>query len=92
MLMTGPPWRGFLDPRRRGRFHAKLDTVNRLLIVLGGALILAGLAWPALRRLPLFRLPGDIVIDRPGLRLFFPLTTMLLLSALVSLIAWLLRR
>jgi hypothetical protein len=66
--------------------------VNRLLIVLGGALILAGLAWPALRRLPLFRLPGDIVIDRPGLRLFFPLTTMLLLSALVSLIAWLLRR
>ncbi|HYL03015.1 MAG TPA: DUF2905 domain-containing protein [Steroidobacteraceae bacterium] len=66
--------------------------MNRLLIVLGGALILAGLAWPALRRLPLFRLPGDIVIDRPGLRLFFPLTTMLLLSALVSLIAWLLRR
>ena len=66
--------------------------MNRLLIVLGGALLLAGLAWPALKRLPLLRLPGDIVIDRPGLRLFFPLTTMLLLSVVASLIAWLLRR
>jgi hypothetical protein len=30
--------------------------------------------------------------DRPGLKVFIPITTMLLLSALVSLVAWLLRR
>jgi hypothetical protein len=66
--------------------------MNRLLVLLGAALILAGLAWPVLKRLPLFRLPGDLVIDRPGLRFYFPLTTMLLLSAVISLIAWLLRR
>lgn len=66
--------------------------MNRLLIGLGAALILVGVTWPWLRGLPLFRLPGDIIIDRPGMRFFFPLTTMLLISALLSVIAWLLRR
>jgi Protein of unknown function (DUF2905) len=66
--------------------------VNRLLITLGASLILIGLGWSWIRRLPLFRLPGDIVIDRPGFRFFFPVTTMLLLSALISLIAWVMRR
>lgn len=66
--------------------------MNRLLVILGSLLILAGLAWPVLRRVPLFRLPGDIVIERPGFKFFFPLTTMLLVSAALSLLAWLLRR
>jgi hypothetical protein len=54
--------------------------------------VLAGLAWPWLRRLPLGRLPGDIVVDRPGVRFFLPLTTMILVSLLLSLVLWLLRR
>jgi hypothetical protein len=66
--------------------------MSRLLILLGTALILAGLSWQWLRRLPLFRLPGDVVIDRPGFKFFFPITTMLIVSAVISLIAWLLRR
>jgi hypothetical protein len=66
--------------------------MHRLLIILGTGLILLGLSWPWLRRLPLFRLPGDIVIDRPGFRFFFPITTMLLISALITLVSWLLRR
>lgn len=66
--------------------------MNRVLIVLGSLLLLAGLAWPWLRKLPLGRLPGDIVIDRPGFRFFFPLATMIIVSLLVSLILWLLRR
>jgi hypothetical protein len=66
--------------------------MNRLLITVGVALVLLGLGWPWLRRLPLFRLPGDIVIDRPGFRFFFPITTMLLISAVITLISWLLRR
>jgi hypothetical protein len=66
--------------------------MSRLLIVLGTLFIVAGLTWQWLRRLPLFRLPGDIVIDRPGFKFFFPLTTMLIVSALVSLLAWLSRR
>lgn len=66
--------------------------MNRLLVTLGVSLILLGLAWSWVKRLPLFRLPGDIVIDRPGFKFFFPITTMLLISALISLIAWVLRR
>ncbi len=54
-------------------------------------LIVAGLTWPWLRRLPLFHLPGDIVIDRPGFKFFFPLTSMLLISAIISLLSWLFR-
>lgn len=66
--------------------------MNRLLILLGASLVVLGLAWQWVRRLPLFRLPGDIVIDRPGFRFFFPLTSMLLISALLSIVAWILRR
>ena len=66
--------------------------MNRGLILLGAALLIIGFGWSWFRHLPLFRLPGDIVIERPGFRFFFPLTTMLLLSVLVSLVAWILRR
>jgi hypothetical protein len=66
--------------------------MSRLLIILGTVFIVAGLTWPWLRRLPLFHLPGDIVIDRPGFKFFFPLTSMLLLSAIISLLTWLFRR
>lgn len=66
--------------------------MNRMLITLGAMLIVLGVAWSWIRRLPLFRLPGDIIIDRPGFRLFVPLTTMVLISAAISLIAWILRK
>jgi len=66
--------------------------MNRALIVLGASLIVLGLGWSRFRHVPLFRLPGDIVIERPGFRFFFPITTMLVISALISLAAWVLRR
>lgn len=66
--------------------------MNRALILLGASLIILGAGWSWFRQLPLFRLPGDIVIERPGFRFFFPITTMLLLSVLISLAAWILRR
>lgn len=66
--------------------------MNRALILLGASLIILGVGWSWFRQLPLFRLPGDIVIERPGFRFFFPITTMLLLSVLISLAAWMLRR
>jgi len=66
--------------------------MNRALILLGASLIILGIGWSWFRQLPLFRLPGDIVIERPGFRFFFPITTMLLLSGLISVAAWILRR
>jgi hypothetical protein len=66
--------------------------VNRLLVVLGALFLTAGILWPWIKRLPLLRLPGDIVVDRPGFKFFFPITTMLIVSAALSVIAWLMRK
>lgn len=66
--------------------------MQRTLILIGLALLVIGLAWPWLGKLPLGRLPGDIVIDRPSFKLYLPITTMILVSALLSLLMWLLRR
>ncbi|MEQ1801854.1 MAG: DUF2905 domain-containing protein [Gammaproteobacteria bacterium] len=66
--------------------------MQRLLIGLGVTLILAGLLWPWLTKLPFGRLPGDIVVDRPDFRFFAPFTSMLVVSIVLSLIVWLLRR
>jgi H+/Cl- antiporter ClcA len=38
------------------------------------------------------RLPGDIRVERENFRFFFPITTMLLLSGILSLVLWLVRR
>lgn len=66
--------------------------MQRALIIIGLAILAVGLAWPLIGKLPLGRLPGDIVIDRPGFKFFFPLTTGLLVSIVLSVIAWLLRK
>jgi hypothetical protein len=66
--------------------------VRRLLIVLGAVLLVLGLGWPWLSRLPIGRLPGDIIIERPGFRFYFPLTTMIIVSIVVSLLLRIFRR
>jgi len=65
--------------------------MNRALVVIGIVILLAGLFWKQLSGLPFFRLPGDIVIDRPGMKVFFPITTMIVISLVVSLLLWLFR-
>jgi hypothetical protein len=66
--------------------------MQRLLLVLGGLLVLVGLLWPWLSRLPFGRLPGDVVVDRPGFKFFAPFTTMIVLSIVVSVLLWLFRK
>lgn len=66
--------------------------MQRLLLLLGVLLLLIGLGWPWLSRLPFGRLPGDIVIVRPGFRFYFPLTTMIIVSLLISLLLRIFRR
>jgi membrane protein implicated in regulation of membrane protease activity len=66
--------------------------VQRTLLILGGLLILAGLLSPWASKLPLGRLPGDLVIDKPGLKFYAPFATMLILSLVVSLLLWLFRK
>ena len=66
--------------------------MNRTLIIIGVTLVVVGLFWKPLSSLPLFRLPGDIVIDRPGFKAYFPFMTLLVVSAVASLLLWLFRR
>lgn len=65
--------------------------MQKALIVIGLVILVAGLLWPWLGQLPIGRLPGDILIDKPGFKLYFPITTMLLVSALITLLLWIFR-
>ncbi len=64
----------------------------RVLITLGLLLVAIGLLWPWMTKLGLGRLPGDIVIERGGFKLYFPIVTGLLISIIVSAVLWLFRR
>ena len=66
--------------------------MQRTLITVGLLIALLGLHWPWVSRLGLGRLPGDLIIDKPGFKLFAPFTTMIIVSVVVTLVIWLLRR
>jgi hypothetical protein len=66
--------------------------MQKFLIIIGLVLLGAGLAWPWLRRLPLGRLPGDIHVVREGFGFSFPIVSCIVVSIVLSLIVWLLRR
>ncbi len=66
--------------------------MQKALIVAGLTILVISLLWPWLSKLPLGRLPGDIVVEREGFRFYLPLTTGILLSLILSLVIWLFRR
>jgi Protein of unknown function (DUF2905) len=66
--------------------------MQRLLIGIGLALVLAGIAWPLLSRIGLGSLPGDITIRRGSTSFYFPLVTCIVISIVLSALMWLLNR
>ncbi|CUB07733.1 MULTISPECIES: DUF2905 domain-containing protein [Tepidiphilus] len=66
--------------------------MQRFFFLLGILFLLAALLWPWLSRFPFGRLPGDIVIERENFTFYFPLTTSILVSVLLSLLFWLWRK
>lgn len=66
--------------------------MHRALIILGLLILLVGLLWPWLSKVPLGRLPGDLVIKRDDFSFYFPLMTGLIVSLLVTLLLWLFRK
>ena len=68
-------------------------SAGRILITLGLVLVVAGLAWEfGGRHIPLGRLPGDIQIHRGNFHLYVPIVTSLVLSVVLTLVLWLIRR
>jgi hypothetical protein len=66
--------------------------MSKYLILLGIALVVLGLLWPMLGKLGFGRLPGDFVFERENLRVYLPLATCLVVSALLSLVLWFINR
>ncbi|MGH6836060.1 MAG: DUF2905 domain-containing protein [Methylocella sp.] len=62
--------------------------MSRTLILLGLILVAAGLLWRWIGVLRLGRLPGDIVVQHQNFTFYFPLTTGLLVSVVLTLILW----
>lgn len=63
-----------------GQLGRGLLIFGALLLVLGAALIVA-------EKLGLGRLPGDIVVERKGFRLYAPIATSILISLVLTLLA-----
>ncbi len=67
--------------------------LGKMLILIGVVLIAVGAVLMLGSKIPfLGRLPGDIVVERPGFTFYFPLGTSILLSIVLSLILWLIQR
>ena len=60
--------------------------MQKTLIIIGLAVLAVGLLWPWLGRIPFGRLPGDIVISRPGFTFYYPITTSIVVSILIAVI------
>lgn len=70
-----------------------LPALGKTLIIAGLIIAAAGVVLTVVAKFPwLGRLPGDIYIKRENFSFYMPLTTSILLSVLISLILWLLRK
>ncbi len=66
--------------------------MQKTLITIGIILVLLGLLWPWLQKSGLGRLPGDIVVEQENFRFYFPITTGIIISIVLSLLFWLMRK
>lgn len=62
------------------------------LITLGIVFLVLGLAWPLVSKFGLGQLPGDIRIERRGFTFYFPITSGIVVSLLITLVLWIFRR
>ena len=80
----------------RGRlcYRQRMESLGRVLVIAGLVAVALGLLFVFAGSSFSFlgRLPGDLRIERPGFRLYVPITTSLLLSAVLSLVIWLVSR
>jgi Protein of unknown function (DUF2905) len=70
-----------------------MTELGKILMVFGGLMLVIGVVLTLSGKISwLGRLPGDIIIQRDNFSFYFPLTTYLLLSVVLSLVVALLRR
>jgi hypothetical protein len=69
-----------------------MSPMQRILIAVGAVVLVLGLLWPWLSGLGLGRLPGDIRVETDNGVFYFPITTCLVISIILSLVIWIIRR
>ena len=68
------------------------ESFGKTLLLIGGVIILVGVVFIIAEKTGLGRLPGDIVIKRENITVFFPLATMVIISIVLTIVANFLRR
>ena len=67
--------------------------LGKMLIILGIVIVAAGVLLLLVQKIPYVgRLPGDIYVKKDSFTFYFPLTTCIIVSLLLTLIFWLLRK
>ena len=71
-----------------------MQPYGKYIVIIGVIIVVIGLlVWLAGDKLNwLGNLPGDIRVERRNFRFYMPITTMILLSVLLSLLLWVIRR
>jgi hypothetical protein len=70
-----------------------VDSLGKSLVVIGlGLAVLGAALWLWGRSSGGGFLPGDIVIEKKNVRFVFPIVTCLVVSVILSIVAWVLRR
>ena len=66
--------------------------MQRTLIAIVAIILLAGLLWPWLSKLGLGRLPGDIRVEGENSFFYFPIVTCIVISIVLSIVLWFIRK
>ncbi len=66
--------------------------MNKTIITIGLIIVAIGVMWPLLSKLPFGRLPGDLAFKKDGFSFYLPITTMIIVSIVLSLIFWFFRK
>jgi len=70
-----------------------MASLGRMLIILGIVIVAVGVLLLLAQKIPYIgRLPGDIYVKKDSFTFYFPLTTCIIVSLLLTLIFWILRR
>jgi thiosulfate reductase cytochrome b subunit len=70
-----------------------MGDLAKTLIIIGILLVIAGLMMLVMHKAPsLIKLPGDVVIKKEHFTLYLPLTTSIIISIILSLLLYLIRK
>lgn len=66
--------------------------MSRKLIIIGIVFLALGLCWPLLQKLNFGRMPGDFIFKSGSFKIYFPLTTCIIISVVLSILFWIFRK